>query len=409
MPAVIFDLDETLLNTSMLRGDRAHRRWRQLAARLDEVRAYVDDKSRVQAVDLPARVKDMGCQIGVLTHSPRWYAERLLSAFDIPYDALITGSDGYAPKPDPSSLRAIADELGVPIEDCIMVGDDATDIGAAQNASAVSIGVAWSQRAPKSWRRCWPDVAIAHPDRLIDVLKNRSPRLPFAEAILAGDQPLWHWGSLLRLGNGIYGAGHYYTQSDSRHPSDALSRLIIKAKNDPDAAKRVGKLLAGLTGTPWKDAAVDLITSVPPKPGQTYDRFAPVRAAIAAASDTLERGDILRQLFDDEDYKHQRAEDRPGRVSKRFASAALNNERVLLIDDVITSGGQAEECRHQMLAQGARRVVILALGVTQERLPRACPECGGFLRLITTGPRGDFIGCSNFYRGCRYTEEAPSV
>jgi predicted amidophosphoribosyltransferase len=154
---------------------------------------------------------------------------------------------------------------------------------------------------------------------------------------------------------------------------------------------------------------VDLITSVPPKPGQTYDRFALVRAAIATASDTVERGNVLRQLFDDDDYKHQPAADRPGRVSERFASTALSNERVLLIDDVITSGGQAEECRRQMLAQGAGRVVILALGVTQERLPRACPECGGFLRLITTGPRGDFIGCSNFYRGCLYTEEAPSA
>jgi len=236
MPAIIFDLDETLLDTSMLRKDREHRRWRQLAARLDEVRAYSDDRSQLQAVELPVRVKAMGFQIGVLTHSPRWYAQRLLGAFGIPYDALITGSDGYAPKPDPSSLRAIADELGVPVEDCVMVGDDAADIGAAQNAGARSIGVAWSRRAPQSWRRRWPDVAIARPDRLIDVLENREPRLPFAEAILAGDQPLWHWGSLLRLGNGIYGAGHYYTQSDSRHPNDQLSRLIIKAKDDPGAS-----------------------------------------------------------------------------------------------------------------------------------------------------------------------------
>jgi HAD superfamily hydrolase (TIGR01549 family) len=409
MPAIIFDLDETLLDTSTLRKDRTHRRWRQLAARLDEVQPYSDDRSRIQAADLPARVKDMGFQIGVLTHSPRWYAERLLSAFGISHDALITGSDGYAPKPDPSSLRAIADELGVPIEDCVMIGDEATDIGAAQNAGTVSIGVAWSRRAPQSWRRRWPDVAIAKPDRLIDVLNNSGRCFPFAEAVLAGDHPLWHWGSLLRLGNGIYGAGHYYTQSDSRHPSDALSRLIIKAKDDPDAAERVGELLAGLTDTPWKGMAVDLITSVPPKPDQTYDRFGPVRAAIAAASGTVERGDVLRQLFDDDDYKHQRAEDRPARVNKRFASIALNNERVLLIDDVITSGGQAEECRRQMLAQGARRVVILALGVTQERLPRACPQCGGLLRLVT-GPYSDFIGCSNFYPlGCRYTERAPSV
>jgi HAD superfamily hydrolase (TIGR01549 family) len=407
--AIIFDLDETLLDTSMLRGDRTHRRWRQLAARLDEVEAYLDEKSTVQAADLPAQVKGVGFQVGVITHSPRWYAERLLSAFGIPHDALITGSDGYAPKPDPSSLRAIADELGVPVEDCIMVGDDAVDIGAAQNAGCIGIGVAWSRRAPKSWRRRWPNIAIATPDRLIDVLNNSGPRFPFAEAVLAGDQPLWHWGSLLRLGNGIYGAGHYYTVSDSRHPGDVLSRLIIEAKNDPKAAERVGELLARLASTRWQSMDVDLITSVPPKPGQTYDRFALVRAAIATASDTVERGNVLRQLFDDDDYKHQPAADRPGRVSERFASTALSNERVLLIDDVITSGGQAEECRRQMLAQGAGRVVILALGVTQERLPRACPECGGFLRLITTGPRGDFIGCSNFYRGCLYTEEAPSA
>jgi HAD superfamily hydrolase (TIGR01549 family) len=410
MPAIIFDLDETLLDTSMLREDRRHGRWGQLAARLDEVQPYSDDKSRLQAADLPAQVKDMGLQIGVLTHSPRWYAERLLSAFDISCDALITGSDRYAPKPDPSSLLAIADDLGVPIEDCIMVGDDVADIRAAQNAGTLSIGVAWSGRAPETWRRHWPDVAVARPDRLIDALNNPGPRLPYAEASLAGHTPLWHWGSLLRLGNETFGAGHYYSTSDGRHPGDALSRLIIEAKEDPEAAERVGGLLAGLFDTQWSGTAIDLITSVPSEPDQTYDRFVSVRAAVAAASSTVESGDVLRQLFGDKDYKHLRAEDRPGRVSERFASAPLNNERILLIDDVITSGGQAEECRRQMLTVGARSVVILALGVTQERLSRACPKCGGFLRLITSGPHGPFIGCSNYYGlDCRYTEPAPSV
>jgi len=410
MPAIVFDLDETLLDTSMLREDRRHGHWGQLASRLDEVRPYVDDRSTAQAADLPAQVKTLGFQVGVLTQSPRWYAERLLDAFKIPYDALITGSDGYAPKPDPGSLLAIAGELGVPVGDCIVVGDDAADVGTAQNAGVQCIGVAWSRRAPKPWRRRWPDVAIACPDRLVSVLDDSGPLLPFAEASLAGDSPLWHWGSLLRLGGSVFGIGHYYVKSDSRHPGDALSRLIIEAKDDPNAAERVGSLLAGLADTPWNGAAVDLVTSVPPEPGQRYDRFTPVRAAVAAALGTEESGDVLRQLFGDEDYKHRRAEDRIERVSGRFASTALSNERVLLIDDVVTSGGQAEECRRQMLAEGARHVVILALGVTQDRLPRACPECGGILRLVTSGPYGDFIGCSNYPRmGCRYTEPAPSV
>jgi hypothetical protein len=367
-------------------------------------------ESSVQAADLPARARKMGFQIGILTHSPRWYAERLLDAFGIRYDALITGSDGYAPKPDPSSLRAIAEELGVPIKECIMVGDDAADVEAAQNAGIVCIGVAWSRHAPKSWRRCWPDVAVARPDRLIEVLDEPGPRFPFAEAILGEDQPLWHWGSLLRLGDGVFGAGHYYTKSDSRHPSDALSRLIIRAKDDERAAERVGRLLACLATTPWEGMAVDLITSVPPRPDQTFDRFAPVRAAIAAASGAIDRCDVLHQCFDDADYKHQLADDRLERVRGRFASVALSGERVLLIDDVITSGGQSGECRRQMLARGASSVTILVLGITQDTLPRPCPACGGILRLVTSGPYSDFIGCSNYYRlGCRHTEPTPQV
>ncbi len=287
-----------------------------------------------------------------------------------------------------------------------MVGDDAADIGAAHNIGAVCVGVAWSRRAPKSWRRRWPDVAVARPDRLVDVLEDPGPRFPFAEAILGGNRPQWHWGSLLRLGDGIFGAGHYYKVSDSRHPGDKLSRLIIRAKDDLRAAERVGEMLAGLPTTPWGGADVDLITSVPPKPDQTYDRFAPMRAAVAAATDAVYDGGVLRQRFDDPDYKHQRAEDRPGRVVERFASAALRGERVLLIDDVITSGGQAEECRRQVLEHGASSVTILALGVTQDALPRSCPTCGGILRLVT-GPYSDFIGCSNYRRGCRYKERAP--
>jgi hypothetical protein len=251
-------------------------------------------------------------------------------------------------------------------------------------------------------------VAVARPDRLLDTLENPGSRFPFAEAVLGEDKPFWHWGSLLRLGDRVYGAGHYYKQSDRRHPGDRLSRLIIRSKDDPRSAAQVGKLLAGLAATPWTGTSVDLIASVPPKPDQAYDRFAPVRAAIAAATSTVDGGEVLRQHFDDPDYKHQRAEDRPERVVGRFASVALSGERVLLIDDVITSGGQVGECRRQMLDHGASSVTTLVLGVTQDALPRSCPACPGILRL-KTGRYGDFIGCSNFRRGCRYTEPAPSA
>jgi HAD superfamily hydrolase (TIGR01549 family) len=409
MCAIVFDLDETLLDTSMLREDRAPGRRERLAARLDEVLAYEDERSVLQAAELPARVKALGFGVGILTHGPRWYAERLLDAFEIPYDALITGSERYPHKPDPTSLRAIAAELGVAVEDCVMVGDDAADVGAGQNAGALSVGVAWSCRAPAGWRRCWPDVAVARPDRLIDVIENGGPRLAFGEAALADETPLWHWGSLLRLGDGVYGAGRYFSTRDRRHPTSALSRLIIEGKQDPKAAGRLAEMVSGLAQTPWKGTAVDLITSVPPRPGEKHDRFAPIRAALGEAAGVAESGELLSQLFDDEDYKHQQAEDRPDRVRDRFGSGPLNGERVLLIDDVITSGGQAEECRRTMLDVGASAVTVLAFGVTQDLLPRECPVCKGLLRLVTSGYK-PFIGCSNYYPlGCTYKEPAPEL
>lgn len=407
MAAIIFDLDETLLDTSMLSADRKSGRWRQLAMRLDEAEPYVHGEASVQAAELPARARKLGFLVGVLTDSPRWYAESLLQAFGIHHDALITGSDGYAPKPDPSSLRALAATLGVPIGECMVVGDDAADIGAARSSGAVCIGVAWSGRPPRSWRRRWPDVAIACPDRLIDALGHPAGRFPCAEAILREEQPCWHWGSLLRLGDGVFGAGRYYTRFDRRHPADKLSRLIIRAKHNRRAAARAGELLVAPAATQWRGTAFDLVTSVPPKPGRVYDRFAPARAAVADATSAVDSGEILRQRFDDPDYKRQRSSVRPARVAGRFTAAALSGERVLLLDDVITSGGQVKECRRQLLERGAGSVTILVLGVTQGALPRACPACGGVLRLVTSGPYGNFIGCSNYSRGCRHTEPAP--
>jgi HAD superfamily hydrolase (TIGR01549 family) len=409
MPAIVFDLDETLLDTSMLREDRAPGRRDRLAGRLDEVRTYEHQESALQACELPARVKALGMQVGVLTHGPRWYAERLLEAFEIPFDALITGSDGYPRKPDPTSLRAIAAELGVAAEECMMVGDDAADVGAGQNAGALSVGVAWSARAPEEWRRCWPDVAVARPDRVIEAIENGGPRLAFAEALLAGERPLWHWGSLLRLGDGVYGTGRYFSTRDRRHPLSALSRLIIEAKQDPAAAERVAGLISGLAQSPWKGTEVQLITSVPPEPGEEYDRFAPIRAALAQAAGVSESGELLAQRFADEDYKLQSPQERAERARGRFESGRLDGERVLLIDDVITSGGQTEDCRRAMLANGAGSVSVLAFAVTQGLLPRECPLCGGLLRLVTSGYK-PFIGCSNYYPlECTYKEAAPRL
>src|SRR4051794_33022197 len=112
MPAVVFDLDETLLDTSALRDAREARSWGEVARRLDAVKRYETPDSVLSVVDLPSRASEAGYRVGVLTHAPEWYAKQLLANFGVRYDHLISGSDSYPRKPDPTSLRAMASQLG---------------------------------------------------------------------------------------------------------------------------------------------------------------------------------------------------------------------------------------------------------------------------------------------------------
>jgi HAD superfamily hydrolase (TIGR01549 family) len=406
--AVVFDLDETLVDTSSLRAARDRQDWNGVKQDFHRVSAFQIHGTEAHTV--PAELRRRGVPVGLVTHAPRWYVDELCDRFGIRVDAVITGSDGYPVKPDPTSLKAIAGELGVPASDCAYVGDLDTDTAAAIGAGMLSVGVCWSQRAPAEWRRWWPDVAIARPAHLLE-LEAIDTRRPLAEVILAGNDPRWHWGTLMRVESGVGALGRYFTPEDvDRHPSHDLSRLLLKAKEDPAAASRVAEIFAALADRPtWADARPDLVLSVPPRPGQDYDRFAVVRQALAEALGANESGDVLEMRYAVDNYKRMNHDERREANRDRFAAAALDDEHVVLIDDVLTSGGQVEACRDALLAAGAGRVDVIALAATQNRLPEACPYCGAHLRTYIRHSDGrPFIGCPSYFTQlrCPYTRDA---
>jgi beta-phosphoglucomutase-like phosphatase (HAD superfamily) len=64
-------------------------------------------------------------------------AFQLMNYFDI----VMTGCDGYKPKPSPEAFIECALELGVTLSHCVVVGDSVVDVRAGKNAGVKTVAV----------------------------------------------------------------------------------------------------------------------------------------------------------------------------------------------------------------------------------------------------------------------------
>ena len=186
--AILFDLDGTLIETDddavetlarrlapfrkLLPGRDPHRAARHILMALegpansfltvldrlgldDNFLAMADRVGQLRGLSTPANFRPVeGTQemlrdlsyryhLGIVTTRSRLQAEafleqeRLTDLFQV-----VTGrEDTFRIKPHPSPIRHAAEELGVPVERCLMVGDTQEDMWAARAAGARAVGV----------------------------------------------------------------------------------------------------------------------------------------------------------------------------------------------------------------------------------------------------------------------------
>jgi HAD superfamily hydrolase (TIGR01549 family) len=152
--AVLFDLDETLVLTSRLEPLRRTRRWKEVYGAFPETR--LPDGT----ADFLERVRQKA-KMGVVTKSPRAYAEKLLAHHNIEVPVLAAYHDVKNVKPDPEALLLAARKLELEPHRCIYVGDDASDVQAAKAAKCVPVGICWGGKTEmglSSICTCWDEV-----------------------------------------------------------------------------------------------------------------------------------------------------------------------------------------------------------------------------------------------------------
>ena len=186
--AILFDLDGTLIDTDDAMIERAAR-WLQPLARLfprgdpkrvlrqaimasegpinafltfldilgldDELFALGGRLRRLRGLRTPANFQPIDSVVeavrelsgryplGIVTTRSRRDAQTFLEQYALAdcFSAVVTHEDTWRLKPHPEPIRYAAEQLGVAIERCLMVGDTGVDVRAAKAAGAWAVGV----------------------------------------------------------------------------------------------------------------------------------------------------------------------------------------------------------------------------------------------------------------------------
>lgn len=114
-----------------------------------------------------------GVRLGVCTNKPGAATIRLLEVLDLTrhFGAVVTGSDGLAKKPDAAMLAATFAKLGCGVEDGVMIGDSAADVGCARAAGCPVVLVSFGYTHEPA-RALSADAVVDSFDEILPVLQT---------------------------------------------------------------------------------------------------------------------------------------------------------------------------------------------------------------------------------------------
>lgn len=159
---IIFDFDQTLVDTSSVENLRAARNWKAVMARASQLPVYNGITKLIQ------ELHDAGQPIAIVTKSPDMVAKAFIKAHEWPIDIVVGYHQVKNRKPHPEGLLLAMSQAGATPDDTYHVGDQAQDTEASRNANVTAVGSTWGCSDTSELELSKPNVVCASVAELRD-------------------------------------------------------------------------------------------------------------------------------------------------------------------------------------------------------------------------------------------------
>ena len=164
MIGIIFDLDQTLVDSDVVRPFRDARNWPEVYKRVPQVKAYDG------ICKLLKELEEAQIPICLVTSAPSKYCGQVVDHCGLRIRHKVCYHDTREHKPHPAPILKGIEALGIPAAQVIAVGDDVKDVLAAKAAGSFAVAVSWGIGEKT-------DLEASMPDAICDTVAELRTRL----------------------------------------------------------------------------------------------------------------------------------------------------------------------------------------------------------------------------------------
>ena len=165
MKAAIFDLDLTLIDSTIAEEARHHRDWSRVYSLIPLFRLY-DGMN-----DVFDFIRTNQIPVAIVSTAPSSYLRRVISAFSIPANVIVGYHDASPIKPHPAPMLAALRQLNLPGHQAISFGDRGIDIQSSNSAGIPSVACFWGTKERDILLSAAPTYSAYSPTEIIHYLQ----------------------------------------------------------------------------------------------------------------------------------------------------------------------------------------------------------------------------------------------